>query len=56
MKAPFIIYANTESLFKEINTFHSKPENSLITKINKHTACSHSLFRRCSFDTTKKQT
>ena len=53
MKVPFIIYADLESLLGKMNTYHNNPENSSTTKINKHTPSGYSLFRQCSFDTTK---
>ena len=53
MKAPFIIYADLESLLEKMNTCHNNPEKSSTTKINKHTPSGYSLFTHCSFDTTK---
>ena len=38
-----------------MSTFHSNPEKSSTTKINKHTASGYSLFTHCSFDTTKNK-
>ena len=35
MEAPFIIYANLESLLEKISTCHNNPEKSSATKINK---------------------
>ena len=55
MKAPFIIYADLESLLEKINTCHNNPEKSSTTKINKHAPSSYSLFTHCSFDTTKNK-
>ena len=55
MKAPFIIYADLESLLEKINTCHNNPEKSSTTKINKHTASGYSVFTCCSFDTTKNK-
>ena len=37
MRAPFVIYADLESLFEKLNTCHNNPEKSSTTKINKHT-------------------
>ena len=54
MKAPFIFYADIESLLEKMNTCHNNPEKSSTTKINKHRASDYSLFTHCSFDTTKK--
>ena len=53
MKAPFIIYADLESLLEKLNTCHNNPEKSSTTKINKHTPSDYSLFTHCSFDETK---
>ena len=53
MKAPFIIYADLESLLEKMNTCHNNPEKSSITKINKHAPSGYSLFTHCSFDETK---
>ena len=55
MKAPFIIYADIESLLEKMNTCHNNPEKSSTTKINKHTASGYSLLTHCSFDTTKNK-
>ena len=55
MKAPFIIYADLESLLEKINTCHNNPEESSTTKINKHTPSGYPLFTQCSFDTTKNK-
>ena len=37
VKAPFIIYADLESLLEKMNTCYDNPEKSSTTKINKHT-------------------
>ena len=55
MKAPFIIYADLESLLEKMNTCHNNPEKLSTTKINKHTPSGYSLFTQCSFDTTKNK-
>ena len=47
MKAPFIIYADLESLLEKMNTCHNNPEKSSTTKINKHTPSGYSLFTHC---------
>ena len=49
MKAPFIIYADLESLLEKMNTCYDNPEKSSTTKINKHTPSGYSLFTHCSF-------
>ena len=49
-KAPFIIYADLESLLEKMNTCHNNPEKSSTTTINKHTPSGYSLFTHCSFD------
>ena len=53
MKVPFVVYADLEYLLENICFCHNDPKKSLITKINKHTASSYSLFTHCSFDLTK---
>ena len=53
MKAPFIIYADMDSLLEKINTCYSNPEKSSETKINKHKASGYSLFTHFSFDASK---
>ena len=55
MKAPFIVYADRESLLEKMNTCHNNPEKLSTTKINKHTPSGYSLFTHCSFDATKKR-
>ena len=55
MKAPFIIYADLESLLEEMNTCYDSPEKSSTNKINKHTPSGYSLLTHCSFDITKNK-
>ena len=55
MKAPFIIYADLESLLEKIDTCYDNPEKSSTTKINKHRPSGYSLFTNCSFDITKNK-
>ena len=55
MRAPFVIYADLESLLEKMNTCHNSPEKSSTTKINKHIAFGYSLFTHCSFDTTENK-
>ena len=55
MKVPFIIYTDLESLLEKMNTCHNNPKKSSTTKINKHTSSGYSLFRHCSFYTTKNK-
>ena len=55
MKAPFIIYADLESLLEKVNICHNNPEKPSTTKINKHAPSCYSLFTHCSFDTTKNK-
>ena len=55
MKVSFIIYAELESLLEKMSTCHSNPEKLSTTKINKHAACSYSLFTNWSFHTTKNK-
>ena len=53
MKAPFIVYADLESLLEKMGTCYDSPEKSPTTKTNKHTPAGYSLFTHCSFDKTK---
>ena len=50
MKAPYIIVADIESLFREMNTCSNNPSKSSTEKKNKHEMCGYSLFTDCSFD------
>ena len=50
MRAPFIIYADLESLLEKMETCYNNPEKSSTTKINKHTPSGYSLFTHCSFN------
>ena len=54
MKVPFIIYPDLTLLLEKMNTCHNNLEKSLTNKINKYTASRYSLFRKYSFDFTKK--
>ena len=53
MKAPFIIYADLESVLEKMSTCYDSPEKSSTTKINKHMPHGYSLFTHCSFDIKK---
>lgn len=55
MKILFVIYADTESLLKKIQTCDNNPENSLASKITKHTASGYSLLTHCSDDFSKSK-
>ena len=44
-----------QSLLDKRGTYHSSPEKSSTTKINKHTASGYSLFAHYSFDITKNK-
>ena len=55
MKAPFIIYADLESLLEKMNTCHNNPEKPSTTKINNPTPSGYLLFTDCSFDATKNK-
>ena len=55
MKVFFVIYADLESLLKEICTCHKNPEVSSTIKINENTTSGYSLFTQYSFDTTKNK-
>ena len=50
IRAPFIIYADLESLLEKMNTCYDNQEKSSRTKINKHTPSGYSLFMHCSFN------
>ena len=50
MKAPFIIFADLESLLEKMDTCYNNLEKSSTTKTNKHTPSGYSLFTHCSFD------
>ena len=53
MKNPSVIYADVEWLLEKINTFHNNPENSSTAQINMHTHSGYSMFKQCSFYSTK---
>ena len=55
VRLPFIVYADLECLLEKMNTCHNNPEKSSTTKMNKHTPPGYSLFKHCSFDTTKNE-
>ena len=55
MKAPFIIYADLESLLEKMETSYNNPEKSSTTKINKHTPSGYLLFTHCSFNKAKNK-
>ena len=50
MRAPFIIYADLESLLEKMDMCYNNPEKSSTTKINKHTPSGYSLFTHCPFN------
>ena len=54
MRAPFVMYADLESLLKKLDTCINDPEKSSTTKINKHETCGYSLITHCSFDEKKE--
>ena len=54
MKAPFIIYADMESLLEKKNSIcHNNPNKLSKTKINKHTPSGCLMFTHCPFDNAK---
>ena len=54
MKAPFIIYADMESLLeKKKSICHNNPNKLSKTKINKHTPSGCLMFTPCPFDNAK---
>ena len=55
MRAPFVIYADLESLLEKMNTCHNNHKKSSTTKRHKHTSSGYSLFTHCSFDATKNK-
>ena len=55
MKAPYIIYADMESLINKMYTCHNNPKKSATTKKNIRTASGYSLHIHCSFDTSKNK-
>ena len=55
VRAPFIVYADLESLLEKMDTCHDNPEKSSTTKINKHTPSVYSLFTHCSFNKAKNK-
>ena len=50
MRAPFIVYADFESLLEKMDTSYDNLEKPPTTKINKHTPSGYSLFTHCSFN------
>lgn len=55
LKAPFIIFADTESLLGKIYAFSNNPDESCKTKITTQTARGYSLFTHCSFDSNENK-
>ena len=52
-KAPFVIYADLESLLQKISTCYNNSKESSTTEVNKHTPSGYSIFTNCSFDERK---
>ena len=50
MRAPFIVYADLESLLEKMDTCYDNLEKSSTTNINKHPPSGYSLFTHCSFN------
>ena len=50
MRAPFVIYADLESLLNKMDTCTNGPNKSSTTKKKKHEMCGYSLITHCSFD------
>ena len=50
MRAPFIIYADLESLLEKMDTCYDNTEKSSTNKLNKHAPSGYSLFTHCSFN------
>ena len=55
IKLPFIVYADLEYLLGKMSTCYNNPEESSITKINKHIPSGYSIFTHCSFDKSKNK-
>ena len=55
MKHPFIIYADSKCLLKEMKTCRKNPEKSSTTKINEQEVPGYSMFTHCSFDAAKNR-
>ena len=49
MRAPFVIYADLESLLKRMDRCINDPDKASTTQINKHEMCGYSLITHCSF-------
>ena len=45
----FVMYADSESLLKKMDTCINDPDKSSRTQINKHEMCGYSLITQCSF-------
>ena len=56
LKAPFIIYADLERLFKKMSSCKNNPENSYTEKNVKHKPSGYAWCSICLFDDTKNQT
>ena len=54
-KAPFIIYANLESLIEKVIVCKNNPQNSYTTKVGKHNPPSLSMSRTSSLKTIKSE-
>ena len=52
MRVPFIMFVDMECLLETISTCRNNPNESLTTKVNKHTPSGYSFLRYCSFDNT----
>ena len=55
IKLLFVVYADLECLLEKMSTCYNNPEESSITKINKHTPSGYSIFTHCSFDKSKSK-
>ena len=56
LKAPFIIHADLERLFKKMSSCKNNPENSYTEKNVKHKPSGYAWCSMCLFDDTKNQT
>ena len=53
--APFVIYADLESILEKMSGCENDPEKSSTIKVNKHIASGYSLLSHCLFDKTKNK-
>ena len=54
MKAPCMVYADSECLLEKMHSCQNNPGKSYTEKKNMRTPFSYSLFTNCSFDSTNR--